>query len=192
MSSELQDRVPKVLLDRWHVVKSRVRDLSEDKRKPNALWFHDLPNDVESAHLKQQWSRDRFDLFVFVSEWQRKAYEAVFGDVFKEKAGVLRNAIEPFARSRRTESDGTTIRLIYHTTPHRGLGLLVRAFVRAIVRARVARAVGRPNAGMALWVLGLASHFSHWPARRGRARAFAAAACVANAAAAIERIAFWL
>ena len=26
-------------------------------------------------------------------------------------------------------------------------------------------------------VLGLASHFSHWPARRGRARAFAAAAC---------------
>ena len=55
-----------------------------------------------------------------------------------------------------------------------------------------ARAVGRPNAGMALWVLGLASHFSHWPARRGRARAFAAAACVANAAAAIERIAFWL
>ena len=55
-----------------------------------------------------------------------------------------------------------------------------------------ARAVGWPNAGMALWVLGLASHFSHWPARRGRARAFAAAACVANAAAAIERIAFWL
>ena len=53
MSSELQERVPKVLLDRWHVVKSRVRDLSEDKRKPNALWFHDLPNDVESAHLKQ-------------------------------------------------------------------------------------------------------------------------------------------
>ena len=43
-----------------------------------------------------------------------------------------------------------------------------------------------------IWVLGLASHFSHWPARRGRARAFAAAACVANAAAAIERIAFWL
>jgi len=131
MSKELQDRVPKVLLDRWHVVKSRVRDLSEDKRKPNALWFHDLPNDVESAHLKQQWSRERFDLFVFVSEWQRKAYESVFGDVFKEKAVVLRNAIEPFARSRRTESDGTTIRLIYHTTPHRGLGLLVRAFVRA-------------------------------------------------------------
>ena len=66
-----------------------------------------------------------------MSEWQRKAYESVFGDVFKEKAVVLRNAIEPFARSRRTESDGTTIRLIYHTTPHRGLGLLVRAFVRA-------------------------------------------------------------
>ena len=52
---------------------------------------------MESAHLKQQWSRERFDLFVFVSEWQRKAYESVFGDVFKEKAVVLRNAIEPFA-----------------------------------------------------------------------------------------------
>ena len=30
-------------------------------------------------------------------------------------------------------------------------------------------------------VLGLASHFSYWPARRGCARAFAASACVANA-----------
>ena len=35
----------------------------------------------------------------------------------------------------------------------------------------------------------VASHFSHWPARRGHARAFAAAACVANAAAAVACIA---
>ena len=97
-----------------------------------------------------------------------------------------------------------------HSDHRRTWGENVRTFVQthwatcAGVRAGVcagncagacagrARAVGRPNAGMALWVLGLANHFSHWPARRGRARAFAAAACVANAAAAIERIAFWL
>ena len=52
--------------------------------------------------------------------------------------------------------------------------------------------VGAAQCRYGIKVLGLASHFSHWPARRGRARAFAAAACVANAAAAIERIAFWL
>lgn len=132
MSVGLRERVPGVLLDRWHVVKSRVRDVSaERKAKPNALWLHDLPNDSESEHLREPASRERFERFVFVSEWQRKAYESVFGDVFGDNAVVLRNAIEPFARSRRTpESDGT-IRLIYHTTPHRGLGLLMRAFVRA-------------------------------------------------------------
>ena len=80
---------------------------------------------------------------------------------------------------------------------------LVRAFVRAIVRAHVRAGRGRWGGPMQAWPLG----YWAWQAtfhigRRGAAalwlnfgsvaRAFAAAACVANAAAAIERIAFWL
>ena len=37
--------------------------------------------------------------------------------------------------------------------------------------------MGRPNAGMALWVLGLANHFSHWPARRPSSRICCSGLC---------------
>ena len=98
MSRALARRAPRALLDRVHVIKSRVRETSAEASRPNVLWLHDLPGDPESAHLADAASRARFRAFVFVSEWQRRAYEGYFGDVFGDKATVLRNAIEPFGR----------------------------------------------------------------------------------------------
>ena len=134
MSRALASRVPRVLLDRFHVVKSRVRELSDDAETINVLWLHDLPNDPESAHLRDAASRARFAKFIFVSEWQRSAYAQYFGDVFGDKAMVLRNAIEPFPRQRREPPRDGVMRLIYHTTPHRGLDVLMRAFVKIYER----------------------------------------------------------
>ena len=98
------------------------------------LWLHDLPNDPENAHLRDAASRARFAKFIFVSEWQRSAYAQYFGDVFGDKATVLRNAVEPFPRQRREPPRDGVMRLIYHTTPHRGLDVLMRAFAKVYER----------------------------------------------------------
>ena len=81
--------------------------------------------DPESQHLKDPESRKRFDGFVFVSNWQMQAYSWFLGVPYQNSI-VLKNAIVPFPE--RKAKQGNEIRLIYHTTPHRGLEILVPVF----------------------------------------------------------------
>ena len=101
------------------------KDLRDDGKK-HVLWLHDLPEDPESQHLKRKESRDRFAAFVFVSKYQQRRYERHFGIEFPNSI-VLRNAIVPFKHNDVQKSRGP-IRLIYHTTPHRGLSILIPVF----------------------------------------------------------------
>lgn len=85
---------------------------------------------------------DRFAAIVFVSEWQKAGYLETYGSFFRGYKGVvrvMRNAIVPFKypdiahklqapkKDGKKDDDGP-LRLIYHTTPHRGLELLLPAF----------------------------------------------------------------
>lgn len=132
MMEMLHSRLPNVLKERFNIISSRVRKVSS--RKKNILWLHDLPSDVENQHLKDPQSRARFAKIVFVSNWQMKQFEDYFKIKF-ENAVVMRNAVEPF-EMRSDFSDGDTgnyreskpLRLIYHTTPHRGLDILLPVF----------------------------------------------------------------
>ena len=47
MNKALYERVDKDLLEQFNIIKSRVREVSEDK--PNILWLHDLWNDPSSS-----------------------------------------------------------------------------------------------------------------------------------------------
>ena len=129
MSESLRTRLPEVLTKKFHIIKSRVRSVSSDVDVLNVLWLHDLPGDPEARHLAKKRSRKRFDSIIFVSEWQKRAFEEKFGS-FGDKAVVLRNAVEPFEtrREAQNEDDDGTLRLIYHTTPHRGLVILMNVF----------------------------------------------------------------
>jgi len=91
------------------------------------LWLHDTWDDPEVQHLKEQESRDRFAKLVFVSNYQLATYNLALGVPY-QNAIVLRNAIDPIEYK---EKDEDVIRIIYHTTPHRGLNLVVAA-VKAI------------------------------------------------------------
>uniref|UniRef100_A0A7S0SM75 Glycosyl transferase family 1 domain-containing protein n=1 Tax=Mantoniella antarctica TaxID=81844 RepID=A0A7S0SM75_9CHLO len=126
MSEGLTARLPASLLERFNLIKSRVREVSKDK--PNILWLHDLPNDPESAHFANPASLKRFEKIVFVSSWQQQVYEQMHGKLPANKAVVIRNAIVPFPKSRRTKTGDEPLRLIYHTTPHRGLEILIPVF----------------------------------------------------------------
>lgn len=120
MKYGLYDRLSPKIKDKVQIICSRVRDVDEDR--PSILWLHDLFNDPEAVHLKDEESRKRFDKLVFVSNWQWNTYNLAMGIPHSE-AIVLRNAIEPI-ESHTKPNDGK-IRLIYHTTPHRGLEILV-------------------------------------------------------------------
>lgn len=121
--AERINSLPPELLSHFQIIHSRVRDLDPNKKKIYVL--HDLPGDPEVQHLKNGgWKK--FDKLVFVSHWQQQMYNAYLGVPFS--AGVvLKNAIEPFNASS-TEKPTDKIRLMYFSTPHRGLELLYPAF----------------------------------------------------------------
>lgn len=121
MGERLRKYVDNELLDQFQIVSSRVRDLDPNKKK--ILWLHDLAQDPEVQHLKDGgWQK--FDKLVFVSHWQQAMYKAYLGVPYS--AGiVLRNAIDPIDV---VEKPSDKLRLIYFSTPHRGLDLLYVAF----------------------------------------------------------------
>lgn len=120
MKYGLYDRLSDDVKDKVQIICSRVREVDEDR--PSILWLHDMFSDPEAVHLKDKESRDRFAKLVFVSNWQWTTYNLAMGIPHSE-AIILRNAIEPI-EDHEKPNDGT-IRLIYHTTPHRGLEILV-------------------------------------------------------------------
>jgi UDP-glucose:(glucosyl)LPS alpha-1,2-glucosyltransferase len=121
MNRALYERVDKGLLDQFFISKSRVRRVDPDKK--NILWLHDLWADPEVQHLKNEKSRERFARLVFVSNYQLGTYNMGLGVPYNQSI-VLRNAIDPIPDVWSTKPKDQ-VRLIYHTTPHRGLQILV-------------------------------------------------------------------
>lgn len=102
---------------------SRPRKVYDDV--PNILYCHDLADDPENAILAQGgWMQ--FAHIVFVSCWQRDQYITKFGIPYS-RCSVIYNAVEK-ERAIKDYTDIGTIKFIYHTTPHRGLELLIPIF----------------------------------------------------------------
>jgi glycosyltransferase involved in cell wall biosynthesis len=119
MYEGLMSRLPPHLKERFNIICSRVREVDPNKR--NILWLHDTWDDPESQHLKDPKSLARFERLVFVSNYQQQTYNMALNIPY-EKGLVLQNAIIPIEPHEKPKG---TVNLIYHTTPHRGLELLV-------------------------------------------------------------------
>lgn len=119
MKYGLYERLADDIKDEVQIICSRVREV--DEHRPSILWLHDLFNDPEAVHLKDEESRKRFARLIFVSNWQFNTYRMSMGIPYSESL-ILRNAIEPIEYKPKPKD---TVKLIYHTTPHRGLELLV-------------------------------------------------------------------
>ena len=118
MRQRLIDNVDSTLLENVAIHCSRVRTFYDNV--PNIFWAHDLVNDSENDVLKNGgWAK--FDAFVFVTCWQRDQYIDIFSIPYSKRT-VIENAIEPAFE--KTIKKSSPIKLIYHTTPHRGLELL--------------------------------------------------------------------
>ena len=126
MLERLHRDLPPELLGLFQIIPTRVRDLASDRKR--ILWVHDTQTDPEVQHLGNLALRKRFDGIVFVSHWQRAMFCERFGLPHGETR-VIPNGIEPFVvDSTYFHKRNEPVRLVYHTTPHRGLELLVPAF----------------------------------------------------------------
>lgn len=123
MKEALYEKLDPETRDHFQIIPSRVRNIDEDK--PSILWCHDTWNDPESKQLSNQDFRDQFVQLVFVSNHQFNTYNMGLGVPFSGSV-VIPNAIEPIPAH--TKPTDGVINLIYHTTPHRGLEILVPVF----------------------------------------------------------------
>jgi glycosyltransferase involved in cell wall biosynthesis len=113
------------LLDNFQIVSSRVRDL--DPTKIRIFWAHDLAEDPESRKFQDPTFQDSFHKFVFISDWQYQRYQLIHGIPYDTKSIVLESGIEPAPDTCIEKPEGP-IRLVYTSTPQRGLELLVPVF----------------------------------------------------------------
>ena len=124
MRNRLLENIRHDLLKDFAIHFSRPRDIPQDVK--NILYCHDLAEDPENRIL-QDGGCQKFDHFVFVTAWQRDQYITYFKIPYS-KCTVIHNAIEKKFELPDKDKDYSTIRFIYHTTPHRGLELLVPIF----------------------------------------------------------------
>ncbi len=116
-------RVPRRLLEEFQIIPSRVRTLKPDKYR--VLWVHETPGDAEVQHLANGgWKQ--FHRVAFVSNWQMQNFILRFGIPWS-KCMVMLHGIHPIDTSSRVARSGR-INLIYHSSPNRGLSILLPVF----------------------------------------------------------------
>lgn len=93
--------------------------------KPNILWQHVDTNQDVAQGLRNPGYQLKLHKIVFVSNWQRNKYNNEFGlsDILST---VILNAIEPVEFIPKEKP--SKLKLIYTSTPWRGLEVLVEAF----------------------------------------------------------------
>jgi len=110
-------------LDGIQIITARVREL--DPERIRIYHLHDLALDPEAEHLKDPASRARFHKLVFSSNWQYQQYRDYLGVPYSHQSCVIETGVEPIPL---VEKPKDKIRLIYTSTPHRGLEILVPVF----------------------------------------------------------------
>jgi len=123
MAERLFSYLPTELTDQFQFTLSRVRELEEDKYR--IYWVHDLPWDPELQHLKESSSIARFHKIVFCGNWQYNQFQNVLNIPFSPDISVINTGIIPLQP---IAKDINTIRLIYTSTPQRGLEILIPVF----------------------------------------------------------------
>ena len=122
MCRELERRMPKELMDQFQIIPSRFRG-ELDPTKIRIYYAHETESDPESQNaLGNSWNK--FHRLVFVSNHQMQRFIQKYNLPWG-RCVVLRNAIEPIAYFPKPNGK---IRLIYTSTPQRGLEVLGTAF----------------------------------------------------------------
>ena len=105
------------------ILNNANHDLIE-KDKINVLWMHHFIDQKEAQNLGSKDFVDKLDWVVFNSNWNFEKHIDYF-KIPKDKTIVIKNAIEKINFEKKPKDK---ISLIYHTTPWRGLTLILKVF----------------------------------------------------------------
>ena len=97
-----------------------------DRDKINILWMQHFVNQQEAKNLGLKEFVDQLDYIVFNSHWNFEKFQYQF-KIPESKSIVIKNAIEKVEYKEKTKDQ---INLIYHSTPWRGLEVLLEVFKR--------------------------------------------------------------
>lgn len=123
---KLAEIIDPELLANFQIVCSRQREFEWDKIR--IFWAHDLAEDPESKKFQDKEFQDSFHKYVFISDWQYQRYQMVHGIPYDNKSIILESGIEPAPETCLQKPDDGKIRLVYTSTPQRGLEILVPVF----------------------------------------------------------------
>lgn len=115
--------IPEELANEFQIIASRMREIEEDKIR--IYWVHDLADDPELEHLRDENNRNKFHKIVFVSHWQMNDFITKYNIPWTDKLCVIENPIVPIETHQKPTDK---INLIYFSTPQRGLSILVPVF----------------------------------------------------------------
>lgn len=127
MISQLLKNVDNELLSKFDILVSYPPPTFVRGEKPVLLWLHDLASDPYFELLRDKDYQKEFDFFIFVSHWQKESFRTKYAIPF-EKCVVMKNAIEPDAIFYDKWSDTEKIKIVYSSTPQRGLDIVVEVF----------------------------------------------------------------
>jgi glycosyltransferase involved in cell wall biosynthesis len=121
--------IPRALFENVQIIPSRIREIKEDKIR--VYWEHNLPNDPESIHLKEENLRNRFHKIVFLSNWHYQQFMNHLGMPYESKNTVIEGGfyIDETLPPPEKPDPKEMVNIAYYTTPHRGLEILVPVFV---------------------------------------------------------------
>ena len=97
-----------------------------DRDKINILWMQHFVNQQEAKNLGLKEFVDQLDYIVFNSHWNFEKFQYQF-KIPENKSIVIKNAIEKVEYKEKIKDK---INLIYHSTPWRGLEVLLEVFKR--------------------------------------------------------------
>ena len=113
------------LLDNFLITTSVPEKIPLSKDKINILWqqnSYDQPNLINWFSNKD--NHKKYDFYVFNSHWCYEKFRMRF-KIPEHKSSVIKNAVEPFPPKKFVRGD--KVKLIYHSTPWRGLNVLLGA-----------------------------------------------------------------
>ena len=123
----LEKYADKNLLDQVQITTSVPEKIPLHPTKPNILWQQ---NSYDQSNLAP-WFKDKdnhkkYDWYVFNSHWCYEKFRMMF-DIPTHKSLVIKNAIDKIEPRKLDHNVGDPIKLIYTSTPWRGLNVLLAA-----------------------------------------------------------------
>jgi glycosyltransferase involved in cell wall biosynthesis len=124
LKDSLSSRIEPTLLEGVNLISSICHPSLIQKDKINVVWQHLSYDQPNVQYMQDRRYVDSVDYFVYVSHWQYNRFRERY-QIPEHKSVVIKNAIEPMVLTD-FPSHQDKLRLIYTSTPWRGLSILVR------------------------------------------------------------------